>query len=110
MRAHPDVVGGSGRDVSLLMTAVPGLLVKDGAEGTAAAVLADGSAVVVKVADGAGRARTPVLVAGLRALGVDAPVLHDLATVSVRGGGRIVGAVRATLPGMKGTLSSDSGG
>ena len=30
MRAHPDVVGGRGRDVTKLMAAIPGLLAKDG--------------------------------------------------------------------------------
>jgi hypothetical protein len=49
---------------------------------------------VVKIADGAARARTPVLVAALRALGCDAPVLAELATTPVLGGGRPVGEVR----------------
>jgi L-asparaginase II len=97
MRAHPDVVGGTGRDVTALMTGVPGLLAKDGAEGCAAAALADGSAAAVKIGDGGGRARTPVLVALLRRLGVDAPVLDELATVPVYGGGAVVGEVRASV-------------
>lgn len=97
MREHPAVVGGTGRDVTRLMADIPGLLVKDGAEGAAAAVLADGGTVIVKVADGAGRARTPLLVAGLRRLGITASVLDDLASVPVRGGGRVVGAVRAVV-------------
>ena len=95
MRAHPDVVGGTGRDVTLLMAGLPGLLAKDGAEGVYAAALPDGSAVALKVADGAGRPRVPVLVAALRALGADAPVLDELATLPVLGGGRVVGEVRA---------------
>jgi L-asparaginase II len=94
MRAHPWHVGGTGRDVTRLMAGVPGLLAKDGAEGVYAAALPDGSAVAVKVHDGAARARTPVLVAALRVLGVDAPVLDELATTPVLGGGRPVGEVR----------------
>jgi L-asparaginase II len=94
MRTHPWYVGGTGRDVTRLMEGVPGLVCKDGAEGVYAAALPDGSSVAVKIADGAGRARTPVLVAGLRALGCDAPVLDELATTPVLGGGRPVGEVR----------------
>jgi L-asparaginase II len=94
MRAHPWYVGGTGRDVTRLMEGVPGLVCKDGAEGVFAAALPDGSSAVVKIADGAARARTPVLVAALRALGCDAPVLDELATTPVLGGGRPVGEVR----------------
>jgi L-asparaginase II len=94
MRAHPWYVGGTGRDVTRLMAGVPGLVCKDGADGVFAAALPDGSSAVVKIADGAARARTPVLVAALRALGCDAPVLAELATTPVLGGGRPVGEVR----------------
>ncbi|MGB8649044.1 MAG: asparaginase [Mycobacteriales bacterium] len=94
MRAHPWHVGGTGRDVTRLMQGVPGLVAKDGAEGVYAAALPDGSAAAVKITDGAARARTPVLVAALRALGVDAPVLDELATGPVLGGGAPVGEVR----------------
>ncbi len=99
MRAHPDVVGGTDRDVTRLLTAVPGIVAKDGAEGVFAAGLPDGSGIAVKIDDGAGRARTPVLVAALRALGVRAAALDELATVPVLGHGEPVGAVRAVPPG-----------
>ena len=66
MTAHPEMVGGPTRDVTRLMRLVPGLLAKDGAEGVQVAALPDGRAVAVKVADGGGRARTPVTVAALR--------------------------------------------
>ena len=98
MRAHPWLVGGTGRDVTALMEGVPGLLAKDGAEGVYAAVLADGSAVALKISDGGSRARTPVLVAALRALGAEAAVLDELATTPVLGGGRRVGEVRVAGP------------
>ena len=67
------MVGGPRRDVTRLMQLVPGLLVKDGAEGVQVAALPDGRAVAVKIADGGGRARTPVTIAALRSLGVDSP-------------------------------------
>jgi L-asparaginase II len=96
MRAHPYLVGGTDRDVTRLMEGVRGLVAKDGAEGVYAVALADGSAVALKVEDGAGRARTPILVAALRRLGVEAGVLDELATTPVLGGGRQVGEVRVT--------------
>ena len=93
MRANPELVGGTGRDDTLLMEGVPGLLVKGGAEGVHAAALADGRAVAVKIADGGDRARMPALVAGLRQLGVNADVLDSLGVGTVLGGGIPVGTV-----------------
>ncbi|MCW2714225.1 MAG: asparaginase [Frankiales bacterium] len=98
MRSHPHLVGGSGRSVTALLTGVPGLIAKDGAEGVYAAALADGGAVAVKVHDGADRAAPLVLVAGLRALGVQGAVLDELASVPVLGGSRPVGELRLTGP------------
>jgi L-asparaginase II len=97
MRAHPDLVGGRGRDVTRLIAGVPDLIAKDGAEGVYAAAVSDGRAVAVKVEDGAERARLPVLVSALRAVGVEAPVLEEFATGAVLGHGEPVGAVRATV-------------
>jgi len=98
MRTSPFLVGGTGRDVTQLMEGIPGLVAKDGAEGVYACALPDGSAVALKIEDGAGRARTPLLVAGLRSLGVRAQVLEELATTPVLGGAAVVGQVRVTLP------------
>jgi len=46
------MVGGTGRDDTMLMRAFPGLLVKGGAEGVHCAALPDGHCVAVKIADG----------------------------------------------------------
>ncbi len=94
MRRHPLYVAGSTREDTLLMQAVPGLLMKGGAEGVHAAALADGSAIALKIDDGATRARTPVLVAALRRLGVHAEELDRQESTPVLGGGEVVGAVR----------------
>lgn len=107
MRAHPLLVAGQARDDTRLMAAVPGLLMKGGAEGVHAAALADGSAVALKIDDGNTRARMPVMVAALRALGVDAPEFDRWATSPVLGGGRDVGAVRLS-PGVLDNLSVDA--
>jgi len=95
MTTHPEMVGGPTRDVTRLMRLVPGLLAKDGAEGVHVAALPDGRAVAVKVADGAGRARAPIIVAALRSLGVD--LAADALVEPVLGHGRPVGRVRALI-------------
>jgi L-asparaginase II len=77
------------------MRLVPGLMAKDGAEGVEVVALPDGRAVAVKIADGAGRARTPVVLAALRSLGVD--VAADAIVEPVLGHGEPVGAVRALV-------------
>ncbi|MEV4671029.1 MULTISPECIES: asparaginase [Actinomadura] len=94
MRTHPQWTSGTRREERQLMDAVPGLLVKCGAEGVDAFAYTDGRAGAVKIDDGAMRARTPVTVALLRALGLDEPGLEELAVVEVRGGDGVVGAVR----------------
>ena len=95
MTAHPELVGGPTRDVTRLMRAVPGLLAKDGAEGVYVAALPDGRTVALKIADGGSRARLPVMLAALRALGVDVPA--GSLVEPVLGHGRAVGQVRSLV-------------
>jgi L-asparaginase II len=95
MTAHPDAVGGTGRDVTTFMTALPGLLAKDGAEGVYAAALPDGRAVALKIADGASRARPVVLAGALATLGVDVGPAVSAWRVPVLGHGQPVGEIRA---------------
>jgi L-asparaginase II len=113
-RAYPAWTSGTNRPERQLMTAVPGLMLKAGAEGVEAFALADGRAGALKLDDGGQRARTPVTVALLAELGIggagagepgtapppgtDLAALARLATGPVMGGGRLVGEVRATLP------------
>ncbi|MFI8993001.1 asparaginase [Streptomyces sp. NPDC053542] len=101
MREYPEMASGAGRDVAALMRAVPGLLAKDGFEGVQVAALPDGSAIAVKIADGANRARIPVAAAALARAGVDPELLTAFAGEPMLGGGRPVGSVRpvsALLP------------
>jgi L-asparaginase II len=104
MRAFPAWTSGTTRPERLLMDAVPGLLIKGGAEGVDGFALADGRAGALKVDDGAPRGRVPVTVALLRELGAesepgaDAAALAALARTDVTGGGQVVGEIRATLP------------
>ncbi|WP_069812192.1 asparaginase [Streptomyces sp. TP-A0874] len=97
MRAHPEYVAGTRRLDTWLMRGVPGVLAKVGAEAVQAVALPDGQALAFKVDDGAGRAVGPVLARALRGMGVDAPVLADLADQPLLGGGEPVGAVTAVF-------------
>jgi L-asparaginase II len=94
MSKHPEWVGGTDRDVTTLLRALPGAVAKDGAEGVYALGLPDGRAVALKIADGSSRARAVVLVAALKRLGVDVSDLAELAEAPVLGHGKPVGAVR----------------
>ena len=95
MRSHPEMVGGPTRDVTLLMKGAPGLLAKDGAEGVFAVALADGRAVALKIADGANRARPPMMKWALERLGVDVSNVDPATFASpVFGHGKQVGDVR----------------
>jgi L-asparaginase II len=93
MRKFPEWTSGTDRDENRLMAGVPGLLLKAGAEGVNAFALPDGSAAAVKIEDGSARARTPVTVAVLAALGAQPPA--GLAAAAVTGGGAPVGEIRA---------------
>ncbi|WP_432848676.1 asparaginase [Amycolatopsis sp. CA-161197] len=96
MRAHPWLVAGTDREDTALMGGVPGLLSKIGAEGVLAFALADGTAVALKMSDGAKRGCGPLAVAVLAHLGVDVSDLEVLANPPVLGGGRPVGRLRVS--------------
>ncbi|HEX4831258.1 MAG TPA: asparaginase [Trebonia sp.] len=96
MRKFPEWTSGSTRDERRLMVAIPGLLLKSGAEGVDAFALADGTAAALKIDDGNPRARTPVTAAILTRLGVTPP--PGLLTAPVHGGGVPVGEIVAVTP------------
>jgi L-asparaginase II len=117
MRAYPAWTAGTSRSETALMIAVPGLLVKSGAEGVSGFALADGRAGAVKIDDGSERAVPPLVVALLAALtaarpdgsarpeagagpvpGTDLTALNALAVPPVTGGDDTVGAIRAVWP------------
>ncbi len=93
MRSFPRLIGGTGRAVSELTAAVPGLVCKEGAEGVWAAALPDGRAFAAKIDDGGMRALPPLLAAALRYWGADNEVVARWAAVPVLGGGAPVGAI-----------------
>ncbi|KOX24271.1 asparaginase [Nocardiopsis sp. NRRL B-16309] len=96
MSSHPEYVSGTGRIDTELMTRMPGLVSKVGADGVLLLGAATGETVAVKISDGdaEGRARTLVALDALRTLGVDVSPVQDRLRVDVLGGGAPVGEVR----------------
>ena len=95
MSAEPWFVAGTGREDTELMRAVPGLLVKGGADGVHVAALPGRGAVALKLDDGSDRGRTPALGAGLLRLGVPADLLARWLQTPVSGGDGVVGEIRS---------------
>lgn len=94
MRQHPEMVGGIGRDDTVVMQLMPGLIAKGGAEAVFAMALPDGRAFAVKVSDGSPRGYQPLVRAVLRAWGLAEDAVLQLPRTSVLGGGRAVGRVQ----------------
>ena len=96
MTAHPYLVAGRRRTDTLVMSTVPGVVTKVGAEALhCAALLESGLGVAIKVGDGGERASGPALVRTLELLGAisgdQAERLAPIARRPVLGGGRPVG-------------------
>lgn len=119
MRSYPAWMSGTVRYEAALMNAVPGMLMKPGADGVCAFALADGRAAALKIDDGAQRAVGPVMAALLRELTstrgaagiggsgasggiggseIDTGVLDEIGRTPVLGGGQPVGEIRPLWP------------
>lgn len=92
-RAFPEMVAGAGRLTTEIMREIPGLFVKEGAEGVEIASLPDGRTFVFKITDGSTRAFPAIVSAALSLFGVSTEIKVE----KVLGGGEEVGVIRATL-------------
>ena len=88
-RTNPLMIAGEGRLTTRLMRAVPGLFMKEGAEGVEVLSMPDGRTLVIKCADGSWRPMGPIITATFERWGVEAPDEN----VYVYGGGKIVGKI-----------------
>jgi L-asparaginase II len=91
-RNNPIMVSGIGRLPTLLMQKVPGLFVKDGAEGVMIMSTPKGEVIVWKMSDGSQRGNSPLSIATLSHLGISV----DLERENVMGDGQVVGEIRAS--------------
>jgi L-asparaginase II len=92
-RDFPEMVAGEKRLTTRLMREVPGLFMKEGAEGVEVATLADGRTIVFKVSDGSQRPFETLMVAALAEFGIS---VTDT-TERIYGGSEAIGSIRARL-------------
>jgi L-asparaginase II len=97
MRAHPEYVGGTRRDVTHFMAAIPGLLAKDGAFGVYTAAFDDGRAVALKIESGAESGRNAAMAGLFMYMGVPESAVEMYSSQPVLGGGKVVGSIYPTL-------------
>lgn len=97
MRAYPEYVGGSRRDVTHFMSSIPGLLAKDGAFGVYTGSFADGRAMALKIEGGSEQGRNAAMAGLLMYMGVSESVVQAYSAQPVLGGGKVVGSVHPTL-------------
>ncbi len=103
VRHHPQMVSGTRRDELVLLRAIPGAIGKAGAESCYVVALPDGRALALKTDDGAGRVRPVLMAAALERsgvlddVGVDAEAVRGTGVVTLLGGGKPVGEIRAVF-------------
>jgi L-asparaginase II len=87
------MVAGEGRLTTRKMREIPGLFIKEGAEGVQVGSMPDGRTFVFKVNDGSARANGVLVVAALEKLGIHA-IPED---APIYGGKKIVGSISANF-------------
>ena len=92
-RDHPDMVAGEGRLTTRKMREIPGLFMKEGAEGVEVGSLPDGRTFVFKISDGSPRALGVLVVEVLRKFGL--ATLPE--ATPIYGGKEVVGSIRAII-------------
>jgi L-asparaginase II len=90
---YPELVAGEGRLTTRMMSAVPGLFMKEGAEGIEVCALADGRVIAIKIIDGSWRPVAPIIMEIFKRWGV---VMPD-ESVKIYGGGSVIGEVIANI-------------
>lgn len=92
-REFPEMVAGAGRLTTRKMIEVPGLFMKEGAEGVIAGSLPDGRTFALKIEDGSSRALAALVVAALNEFGI----ASQPEITPIYGGKKVVGSIRALL-------------
>ena len=86
---YPELVAGDGRLTTRMMRGVPGLFMKEGAEGVQVCALSDGRIIVIKIIDGSWRPVAPIIMEIFKRWGVEMPD----ESVKIYGGEHVVGRV-----------------
>jgi L-asparaginase II len=90
---YPELVAGEGRLTTRLMRAVPGLFMKEGAEGVQVCALCDGRVIAIKIIDGSWRPVAPIIMEIFNRWGVEIPD----ESVKIYGGASVIGEVIANI-------------
>jgi L-asparaginase II len=90
---YPELVAGEGRLTTRMMRAVPGLFMKEGAEGIEVCALSDGRVIAIKIIDGSWRPVAPIIMEVFKRWGVAMPD----ESVKIYGGGSVIGEVIAKI-------------
>ena len=90
---YPELVAGDGRLTTRMMRAVPGLFMKEGAEGVQVCALSDGRVIAIKIIDGSWRPVAPIIMEIFKRWGVDMPD----ESVKIYGGASVIGTVIANI-------------
>ena len=90
---YPELVAGDGRLTTRMMKAVPGLFMKEGAEGVQVCALSDGRVIAIKIIDGSWRPVAPIIMEIFKRWGVDMPD----ESVKIYGGASVIGGVIANI-------------
>ena len=86
---YPELVAGDGRLTTRMMQAVPGLFMKEGAEGVQVCVLSDGRVTAIKIIDGSWRPIAAIIMEIFKRWAIEMPD----ESLKIYGGEHIVGSV-----------------
>ena len=90
---YPELVAGNGRLTTRMMRAVPGLFMKEGAEGVQVCALSDGRVIAIKIIDGSWRPVAPIIMEIFKRWNVEMPD----ESVKIYGGTSVIGEVIANI-------------
>ena len=90
---YPELVAGDGRLTTRMMRAVPGLFMKEGAEGVQVCALSDGRVIAIKIIDGSWRPVAPLIMEIFKRWNVEMPD----ESVKIYGGASVIGTVIANI-------------
>jgi L-asparaginase II len=90
---YPELVAGDGRLTTRMMKAVPGLFMKEGAEGIEVCALSDGRVIAIKIIDGSWRPVAPIIMEIFKRWGISMPD----ESVKIYGGTSVIGEVIANI-------------
>ena len=90
---YPELVAGDSRLTTRMMRAVPGLFMKEGAEGVQVCALSDGRVIAIKIIDGSWRPVAPIIMEIFKRWNVEMPD----ESVKIYGGASVIGEVIANI-------------